>query len=309
MNYITTIQFNHVLYDIGENIFDLLSNKDLKNCREVCKDWRAAIDGEKYLWHRMTKVHNGKFSLWTEVLMNCNKKTTKELALATREYYFKFIRDENENELALVTPRSQLHFAIWLGNKDVFQTIWDKIGAKDKTEPDETDMVPLQYAAEYGDCEIFKTIYENSVDKDPRGRYGYSLLHHAADNGRFEIIDEILKKDYIEDKNPEDRFGRTALHIAAREGHLTVCKILLEVAKNKSPKDNNGRVPLHMAAREGHLPVCQLLLDAAEDKNPKDDKDVTPYSLALENGHQEVARFISEMAVSKLSRGLFWIHL
>jgi len=217
MNYITTIQFNHVLYDIGENIFDLLSNKDLKNCREVCKDWRAAIDGEKYLWHRMTKVHNGKFSLWSEVLMNCNKKTTKELALATREYYFKFIRDENENELALVTPRSQLHFAIWLGNKDVFQTIWDKIGAKDKTEPDETDMVPLQYAAEYGDCEIFKTIYENSVDKDPRGRYGYSLLHHAADNGRFEIIDEILKKDYIEDKNPEDRFGRTALHIAARQ--------------------------------------------------------------------------------------------
>ena len=93
-----------------------------------------------------------------------------------------------------MTPRSQLHFAIWLGNKDVFQTIWDKIGAKDKTEPDETDMVPLQYAAEYGDCEIFKTIYENSVDKDPRGRYGYSLLHHAADNGRFEIIDEILKK-------------------------------------------------------------------------------------------------------------------
>ena len=76
---------------------------------------------------------------------------------------------------------------------------------------------------------------------------------------------------------------------------MTVCKILLEVAKNKSPKDNNGRVPLHMAAREGHLPVCQLLLDAAEDKNPKDDKDVTPYSLALENGHQEVARFISEM--------------
>ena len=93
-----------------------------------------------------------------------------------------------------MTPRSQLHFAIWLGNKDVFQTIWDKIGAKDKTEPDETDMVPLQYAAEYGDCEIFKTIYENSVDKDPRGRYGFSLLHHAADNGRFEIIDEILKK-------------------------------------------------------------------------------------------------------------------
>ena len=106
---------------------------------------------------------------------------------------------------------------------------------------------------------------------------------------------DLFLKDYIEDKNPEDRFGRTALHIAAREGHLTVCKILLEVAKNKSPKDNNGRVPLHMAAREGHLPVCQLLLDAAEDKNPKDDKDVTPYSLALENGHQEVARFISEM--------------
>ena len=100
MNSLTVIRFNLtpfncVLYDIGEKIFDLLNNWDLKSCREVCKLWRVVIDGEKYIWHRMIKVHDTKYSMWSEVWMNCNRKTTKELALATKQYYFKFIRGQN----------------------------------------------------------------------------------------------------------------------------------------------------------------------------------------------------------------------
>ena len=107
--------------------------------------------------------------------------------------------------------------------------------ATEKTKPDEVDgMVPLQYAVEYGQLEVFQFLYKNSENKDPKGRNGYSLLHHAADKGRFEIVDEILKKGNV--KVPRDHFGRTALHIAAREGHLTVCNILLEVAKNKNSR-------------------------------------------------------------------------
>ena len=87
--------FNCVLYDIGEKIFDLLNNRDLKNSREVCKLWRAVIDNEKYIWWRMIKVHHTDYSMWSEVLMNCNKKTTRELALATKKYYFQFIQGEN----------------------------------------------------------------------------------------------------------------------------------------------------------------------------------------------------------------------
>ena len=206
MNSLTAIRFNLtpfncVLYDIGKYIFDLLNNKELKNCREVCKLWRVVIDSEKYIWHRMIKVHNTKYSMWSEVWMNSNKETTRELALATRKYYFQFILlavEDIENELLRVKPRSQLHFAIWLGNKDVFQCIWDKVDAIDKTKPDEVNgMVPLEYAVEYGHFEVFQILYKNSEDKDPRGRNGYSLLHYAADKGNYEIVDEILKKGKV----------------------------------------------------------------------------------------------------------------
>ena len=61
--------------------------------------------------------------------------------------------------------RSPLHFSIWLGNKDVFESVWEKIGDSVKPEPDDYNMVPLQYAAEFGHFEIFKIIYENSEDK------------------------------------------------------------------------------------------------------------------------------------------------
>ena len=212
--------------------------------------------------------------------------------------------EENEYEWLHVKSRSQLHFAIWLGNKDVFQCIWDKVEAIEKTKPNEVDgMVPLQYAVEFGNFEIFQILYKNSEDKDPRGRNGYSLLHYAADKGSFEIVDEILKKGYVTNKDPKDRFGRSALHIAAREGHLTVCNILLEVAKNRNAKDICGRLSLHMAAQAGHLAVFQLLFDAAEDKNPKDDEGATPYSLALQNGHYEVVRVIEKWQACRKRRG------
>jgi hypothetical protein len=96
MNSLTVTGFNCIpLKDIGQQIFDLLNNKDLKNCREVCNHWQDAIDSEKYIWHRMIKVHNTKYSMLSEVWMNCSRETTRELALATRKYYFKFIRGQS----------------------------------------------------------------------------------------------------------------------------------------------------------------------------------------------------------------------
>ena len=54
-------------------------------------------------------------------------------------------------------------------------------------------MLPLQYAAEYGHVDVFRILFEASEDKDPRGKHGYSLLHIAADYGKFEIADYLLR--------------------------------------------------------------------------------------------------------------------
>ena len=47
------------------------------------------------------------------------------------------------------------------------------------------------------------------------------------------------------DKNPVDNFGVTPFHSAAQNGHLTVCKLIIEKAKDKNPKDMIGETPLH----------------------------------------------------------------
>ena len=88
MNEPTLIKFNNILYDIGQGIFNCLSNTDLKNCRFVCRSWKEAIDGKKYFWLRMIKVHNEKINLWKEILIEPNIEKLRKLALAQKRYLF-----------------------------------------------------------------------------------------------------------------------------------------------------------------------------------------------------------------------------
>ena len=38
---------------IGKQIFEEMDNKNLTECREVCKSWQTFIDNEKITWNRI----------------------------------------------------------------------------------------------------------------------------------------------------------------------------------------------------------------------------------------------------------------
>ena len=38
---------------VGKKIFEDLDNKNLTNCREVCKSWQTFIDNENITWNRI----------------------------------------------------------------------------------------------------------------------------------------------------------------------------------------------------------------------------------------------------------------
>ena len=88
MNEVTILELNNILCYIGEKIFNNLSTRDLKNCRYVCRTWRATIDGKKYFWLRMIKVHNEKINLWKEEVLAIEASVAKlrTLALAQKRY-------------------------------------------------------------------------------------------------------------------------------------------------------------------------------------------------------------------------------
>ena len=125
--------------------------------------------------------------------------------------------------------------------------------------------------------------YERSVQKTVP-------FHLAAERGYFAGCQQIMENS--NDKNPKDRTGYTPLHKAAENGHLSVCQLILENVDDKNPKNWYGETPFHCAALKGHLPVCQLIVDNVDDKNPKNNFGQTPLQLATIHDHQGIKTLI-----------------
>jgi ankyrin repeat protein len=58
------------------------------------------------------------------------------------------------------------------------------------------------------------------------GRFSYTFLHVAAENGAIMAVEELLKRGAA--VNVKNRHGDTALHLAATEGHSEVVEMLLK---------------------------------------------------------------------------------
>ena len=110
----------------------------------------------------------------------------------------------------------------------------------------------------------------NLTIEDPRNGVWMktTAFHLAAKKGYLPVCQQIMENS--DDKNPKDRFGWTPLHKAAQKGHLSVCQLIVRNVDDKNPKNYNGCTPLHWAAENGHLSVCQIIVENVDDKNPKD---------------------------------------
>ena len=67
-----------------------------------------------------------------------------------------------------------------------------------------------------------------------------------------------------DDKNPKGLYGKTPIHIAAEFGHLEAVKCLTKYATEKNPKmevTGGFWTPLHFACDAGHFQVVEHLLE------------------------------------------------
>ena len=89
----------------------------------------------------------------------------------------------------------------------------------------------LHLAAETGQIEAFKTAFNDKKDKDIKNRNGETSFHLACKNGRFVIVQLLLKNTDLEfNVNAKDNLGKTGFCLAFWKGHSYVVKILNENA-------------------------------------------------------------------------------
>lgn len=122
---------------------------------------------------------------------------------------------------------------------------------------------------------------------------GMTPLHAAAQAGRLECTQYLVKVSKKRPSRIKDGDGATPVHFAAVKGHSDVLAFFLsEAAATGDERDEIGATPVHDAAEQGQLAALKILLYHGATVDLKDTDDLTPQQLAVENGHAACAAFL-----------------
>ena len=105
-------------------------------------------------------------------------------------------------------------------------------------------------------------------------------MHFAANEGRYEVVVQLLAKTDIE-KDGVSSIMRTPLHLAAIRGHTKIVRALINVGVDKNVKDFDENTPLHYASEYGHFEcIIYLVKEAEADSTIKNKFGYTPSDIA-----------------------------
>lgn len=124
---------------------------------------------------------------------------------------------------------------------------------------------PLERAVWRGNAEAVKLLLAHNAQKDMSWHDG-SLLHLAANYGRVEIAEMLLKK-WPEMLKDEDHHFNTALHTAAESGYAEMVTFLIDKGIDPATKNMENRTALFLAQKNKHQDVVDIL-SAFQEKVP-----------------------------------------
>ena len=101
------------------------------------------------------------------------------------------------------------------------------------------------------------------ADVNTKGLDSWTALHFAANEGRLEVVKELLKAGEIE-IDAMSSILRTPLHLASIRGHIHIIRALVNAGVNKNVKDFDENTPLHYASEYGHFETIIYLVKEAE---------------------------------------------
>ena len=163
-------------------------------------------------------------------------------------------------------PRRQQHF--W--GKRIAPIVYDLI---ERFEPLDLSR-DLVDAAESGNLEIVERFLDGGGDVNGRDRWGYTLLMHAAQYGRTDLVRYLLSRGAAANECSMD--GNTALHWACDETTFYATSSSLPLL--------GPWVDVPIRAPGSGPDIVKMLLDAGVSVHARNDNNSTPLSRFLYNG-------------------------
>ena len=288
---------------MSQEVFDLVDNQSLAKCQEVSLPWYEFLQKQKFREIRVIKSILEPFhevdDNWKKVFKSATTQNVMDLGLAVRQFYQ---TTQAICHFYQIKGSSLHHVVAGFGNLALF-TMIEKICPLKYSEDINNNLKPIHIAAQYGQLEVLKYIFNKIEDKYPKSHDCAVPLHFAAKGGNLENCEFLIKN--VSDINPVNLIGWTPLHFAVKRGHLSICHLFLENGVNKSSRTTSGFTPIHIAAQHGHFKVYEYLFSKTLDANSSADaanNGWTALHSAAQEGHIQICKFIMTKIVNKNPR-------
>src|SRR5437667_187387 len=137
-----------------------------------------------------------------------------------------------------------------------------------KSRPGETSETLHNLCLQVGQPSLFqieriRQAIANGADVNERDKYGFTPLHYAAQNGKHEILIELLNNS--EDNAAITLQGVTPIFLAAQYGHEVIVGILIAEGADLVICTNEeyfSYSPLIQAIEHGHANIASKLITA-----------------------------------------------
>ncbi|XP_043465993.1 putative ankyrin repeat protein RF_0381 [Leptopilina heterotoma] len=217
------------------------------------------------------------------------------LILAITENKTQIVRELLDTKLKtykrLNSPLTPLQYAAQFGNLEIIKLLFDN-GFNEIELKKTNKESPLSYAVEHGNIDVIKYLSENGEKEKLSKQEKQVLIRKCIQNDRVDIV-----KCLVADKegiNEEDSNSETLLHFAASLGRVEILKYLIEIGADLYVKTDYNETPLHYAIRGQKVKAVEELLKLCEVKEEKYDtlfSDLAVH-IAAEVGNEEIFRML-----------------
>ncbi|KAJ3313453.1 hypothetical protein HDV04_001882 [Boothiomyces sp. JEL0838] len=141
-----------------------------------------------------------------------------------------------------------------------------------------------------------KFLIDHGADVNATTRIGMTPLHLAADQGRLEICQLLVRSNsQVDAATTID--GQTPLHKAAKLVHdqsVKTAELLLKHGANVHCRDHHGYTPLHLAVIHSNVEMCKLFFEWEAFPDMLDVDGASPLHHASFHGRKEICKLLVE---------------